>query len=139
MAKRHKNKADSGIVGLDLTPLIDVVFILLIFFILTANVAQNVFDLELPKADDGYKAEERDIKENLVKLTLFANGEYAIEEKKVLGYTAFKERVLAVYFKNSSTKFLIIAENTLSVEKMMEFLTFLKSNNITKIDILLKK
>ena len=41
-------------VGLDMTPLIDVVFLLLIFFMLTASFTQaQRLKVELPKADQG--------------------------------------------------------------------------------------
>ena len=38
----------------DLTPMLDVMFILLIFFILTANAAQKTFDLSLPEKGSEY-------------------------------------------------------------------------------------
>lgn len=124
---------------LDLTVLLDIVFILLIFFILTANVAQNVFDLTLPKADENYKEEESLAnKGTIIKLTLFTNGEYAIGDNRLSDYSTFKNQILAKYEKNKAVEFLVIPENTLPVEKLMELLTFFKSHNIAKIDILLK-
>ena len=38
---------------IDLTPLIDVVFMLLVFFILTASFSKPVLDIVLPKAEEG--------------------------------------------------------------------------------------
>jgi biopolymer transport protein ExbD len=126
LRKRHLNRSE--IVIMDMTPMIDIVFILIVFFVLTSNVTQNIFDLELPKADQNYKEEKTS-----------GNGEYAVGETKIFGYEAFKVAILNIYKADSSVKFLIIAESSLSVGRMMELLTFLKSNNITKIDILLEK
>lgn len=137
--KRKLANKRKGEVFFDLTPMVDVVFILLVFFILTANVAQNVFDLSLPSADENYK-EERDINDfKQVKITLFTVGDYAIDEEKISNYVKFKENLVLIHKREPETEFLIISENTLPVEKLMELLTFLKSQNITKIDILLKK
>lgn len=136
---RKDNKSNLFSAAIDLNPLLDVVFILLIFFILTANVAQNVFDLNLPKPDESYKSEKDLEVENTIRLTLFTNGEYAIEGKKVLGYNSLKEYILEEYNKNPFINFLVIVENTLPVERMLELLTFFRSKEITKIDILLTK
>jgi biopolymer transport protein ExbD len=137
--KRLLRKKKGDISFVDLTPMIDIVFILLVFFILTANVAQNVFDLSLPGADENYKEEKEagDLKQ--IKITLFTSGQYAIGEEKFQEYFKFKDRIVTIHNTEPKTEFLIISENTLPVEKLMELLTFLKSKNITKIDILLKK
>ncbi len=42
--------------GVDLTPLIDVVFMLLIFFIMTTTFSKPVLDIVLPKAEEGETA-----------------------------------------------------------------------------------
>lgn len=39
-------------IGIDLTPLIDVMFIMLLFFILTASFSQPVLEAVLPKAEE---------------------------------------------------------------------------------------
>lgn len=135
--KKYK-KFETGF-GFDLTPMIDIVFILIVFLILTANVAQNIFDLELPKADENYKNEIIPIASKEEKLTLFANGTFAIGEEKYSSLNLFKQAVLQNYKQDSGIRFLIIIESTLPAEALMEFLTFLKANNITQIDILLKK
>lgn len=134
-----KKQQTGSLAIVDLTPMIDIVFILIVFLILTANVAQNIFDLELPKSDENYQNENlaKAIKEE--KLTLFANGKFAKGEEVYQSLGVFKQAVLIDYKKDPNVRFLIITESTLSVETLMEFLTFLKANNITQIDILLKK
>jgi len=48
----HKSFEDDLDASLDLTPLIDTVFILLIFFILTTTFSKPMLDVILPKADN---------------------------------------------------------------------------------------
>lgn len=139
MRRRFLKTKESGSAIMDLTPMIDIVFILIVFLILTANVAQNIFDLELPKSDEAYKNEQTSKALKEEKLTLFANGKFAAGETIYSGISLFKQAILDIYKKDSNIRFLIIAESTLPVETLMEFLTFLKANNITQIDILLKK
>lgn len=45
--------------GIDLTPLIDVVFMLLIFFIMTTTFSKPVLDIVLPKSEAAEKVSER--------------------------------------------------------------------------------
>ncbi len=57
-----KRKSGSAIQGADLTPMIDVVFLLLVFFMVATNFVEETqqFKVELPKAEDAelVKAEE---------------------------------------------------------------------------------
>jgi biopolymer transport protein ExbD len=117
----------------------DIIFILLIFFILTSNVAQNIFDLELPKSDESYADQNIANKTNEIKITLFTNGEFAIGEEKIRDYKSLKEEIKKLHSKNQETQFLLIAESTLEVQTLMELLTFFKAEKITKVDILLQK
>lgn len=136
--RKFLSKRQQGNV-IDLTAMIDVVFILLLFFVLTSNVAQNIFDIELPKADSSYTEEGEAASFLEIRLTLFSNGEFAIESGKIQNFEAFKAEILKIYNKNPQAKFLIVSESTLPVQTLMELLTFLKAQKITKIDILLQK
>lgn len=65
---------------LELTPLIDVVFLLLIFFVMTASPASNAvdrLDLDLPEAATGEAAESAELR---VVVHVFASGEIRLQE-----------------------------------------------------------
>ena len=67
---RIKSKLD-GDVGLDMTPLIDAVFILLLFFILAATFTVRGLDVELPQAQ---------ITGRIVEIRLFADGRFTVDD-----------------------------------------------------------
>ena len=136
---RKLKKRQSSTNVIDLTAMTDIIFILLIFFILTSNVAQNIFDLELPKSDESYADENLANKANEVKITLFTNGEFAIGEQKIRDYKLLKEEITKLHKENQEAQFLLITESTLQVQTLMELLTFFKAEKITKVDILLQK
>ncbi len=46
-------------IGIDLTPLIDVVFMLLVFFIMTTTFSRPVLDIILPQSETAEKSVER--------------------------------------------------------------------------------
>lgn len=75
MKKRRKKKS---LVAPDLTPLIDVVFLLLIFFMIVTNFNKySNFNLKLPES--GIKSEE--VKNNY-ELIIDGNGKYFLKENK---------------------------------------------------------
>ena len=63
--------------GLNLTPLIDIIFLLLVFFMLTAHfVEEQVIDIELPNAEQTRAPDELDI----VEIVLNSDGTITIND-----------------------------------------------------------
>lgn len=137
LKKTLNRRRGDGVI--DLTAMTDMIFILLIFFILTSNVAQNVFDIELPKSDPSYKQTKAISDAKDVKITLFTNGEFAVGDTKYQNYDAFKKEVKRLHTLNKNTPFVLITEKTLPTENLFTVLTFLKAEDITKVDILVKQ
>jgi biopolymer transport protein ExbD len=64
--------------GVDLTPLIDVVFLLLIFFMVsTTFIRETQLKIDLPEAS----GELQEIPENVVEITVDRLGEYAVNDR----------------------------------------------------------
>ncbi|MCB1662645.1 MAG: biopolymer transporter ExbD [Pseudomonadales bacterium] len=68
-------------VGVNLTPLIDVVFLLLIFFMVSTTFKkESHISLNLPEAG----GEPLAVKNNQVEIVINANGEYAVNDKMLV-------------------------------------------------------
>lgn len=66
--------------GLNLTPLIDIVFLLLVFFMLTAHfVQEETLDIELPKAETS----NADPEESLVEVVINPEGTLQVDGETV--------------------------------------------------------
>lgn len=77
---RIKRKDDNNDIDVNLTPLIDVVFLLLIFFMVTTTfMRESEIELSLPQANG--EPIERD--QRPFELVIDANGEYKIDEQTV--------------------------------------------------------
>ncbi len=64
--------------GVDLTPLIDVVFLLLIFFMVsTTFIRETQLKIDLPEAS----GEQQEIEEDVVEITVDRLGEYAVNDR----------------------------------------------------------
>lgn len=64
---------------IDLTPLIDVIFMLLIFFILTMSFSQTALKITLPQSKYSEKIREN----NLISITVTTEGKYLIKKDEV--------------------------------------------------------
>jgi biopolymer transport protein ExbD len=75
--KEHE-KSTSRELGLDLTPLIDMVFLLLIFFLLTSALTSRSVSVSLPRSDQG-----RSIQSQELIVTVAFDGTLLLNERPV--------------------------------------------------------
>jgi biopolymer transport protein ExbD len=76
----NPDSSNKGITSIELTPLVDVVFLLLIFFLLTATYVKNPnIDIDLPKASP----QEIFTKENDVTVAIKEDGTIKFESKEL--------------------------------------------------------
>ncbi len=77
--KIHLNRGKSGDPGLMMTPLIDIMFLITIFFVLTSSFSQKpAFDISLPQASTGSPALKQDLS-----VFLKSDGRIFVNEKEV--------------------------------------------------------
>lgn len=103
-----------GMRGLPLTPLIDVVFILIIFFMLTTSF-MKVESLELILPSKGGKAAER---QEVVRLLLYENGEMQLAGRKLEGDTLDAE-LRALFAKDAATKMMVLTGDGVTMQQMV--------------------
>ncbi len=99
--RRHRSE-----VSIELTPLIDVVFLLLIFFMVsTTFIRQTQLKVDLPEASGEVQESEAEV----VEITISANGEYAVNRQTLVN-SQIKTLMTAIRKVSSgdTTKHLII-------------------------------
>lgn len=64
---------------INMTPLVDVMLVLLIVFIITAPVMHHAFQLNLPQES----SQQQDIKPDTIQVAVHADGSYQLDEEKV--------------------------------------------------------
>lgn len=103
---RDSSGDDSGEVGIDLTPMIDCVFILLIFFIVTTTfVEETGIEVDKPQA-----ASASNLEKNSILIALTANGEvvYGGRDIGVRGVRGIVTRMLQ---KDAETPVIVQADS----------------------------
>ncbi|MDB2415000.1 biopolymer transporter ExbD [Rickettsiales bacterium] len=140
MINVNSNSERDGIISdllPDLTPLLDVMFMLIIFLVLTTNAMQQVFDIALPEDKD-------DVLEVLsenetIKITIFSeDGVLAINEKKFSDFSEFKIQLMDMYNNSKQKQVVVFGDKSATIDRLMELLTFMRSKGIETADIVMK-
>jgi biopolymer transport protein ExbD len=121
----------------DLTPLLDVVFMLIIFLILSINTTSFSLEVNLPEDKDNIAKEISD--QDQIEIHLLSSNMWQINEEKFDNEQKFRNYLLNYYQKNKNKKIVIIADKNSTSQKLISILTFLKKENIQMADILVKK
>lgn len=120
----------------DLTPLLDVMFMLIVFFILTANSVPYALDVNLP--EDGESIVEAVEDSDMISITLLAGGAgWKVDDQIFDREDAFKDVLKSK--ANEDTKILIIGDKDVSMQKLLSVMTFLRKNNIQTADIVMDR
>jgi biopolymer transport protein ExbD len=107
MKFRRRRRDEAGV---DLTPLIDVVFLLLIFFMVsTTFIRETQLKIDLPEADGELQELEKDV----IEITVDRRGDYAVNERLLVNneldtlLRALRERLAD---RDPSTRVIITAD-----------------------------
>ena len=93
--------------GVNLTPLIDVVFLLLIFFMVSATFTKEThLTIDIPEAS----AEAKPIENDIVEVVVQANGEYSIDGQALINKQRQTLQRGLEQFSNSNRQLLITAD-----------------------------
>lgn len=120
----------------DLTPLMDIVFMLIVFLILTVNSPLYSLDVSLPEDQD---AVSKSVSENKsISIYLLEKGKgWKINKSH---YSKEKEfRLDLTKIVQQEDEIIIISDKNSPAEKLISILTYLEKNKIEKISIAVEK
>ena len=117
----------------DLTPLIDVVFILLIFFIITSSFKKDntVLKLELPSSSSTSKIVDK------ININIELNKKYLTYNGKKVNLVALQKKLELV--KNKEQSIMINIDKDVPYNKVVQLLDILQLNNLNNIAFVTKK
>ncbi|NIY82955.1 ExbD/TolR family protein [Vibrio hepatarius] len=117
----------------DLTPLLDIIFIVMVFLMLTAAVKLDSLEVDLPTTDS-QAVSEVDTKSLTVNI-LASEPHWAIDSKEYLDWNNFTLALLEQH-KSDSKPIVIGAEKTADVQHLVKLLAFLQENGIQATQLL---
>lgn len=114
--------------AVDLTPMLDILFIVLVFFLLTANPAVHALQVELPTK--GAAQSETLTSQTRLQLTLFAKQQWALNDKIFTDWPDTQRAFKQAINRAPETEIVIATAKDASVERLLEVMTFLKQHDL---------
>ena len=122
----------------DLTPLLDVVFIVMVFLLFTANVQTLSLPVNLPEAS----REEATLSQEPKTLTvsILAKGQpWALEEEKYDRFEDFSQALLTTIKEAPDTTVLVAGDKAAPLGNLVELMIFLSEHEITAAQVLMEE
>lgn len=117
----------------DLTPLLDIIFIVMVFLMLTAAVKLDSLEVDLPTTDSQAVSE---VDTKSLTINILAKEPYwAIDSKEYIDWENFKLALLEQQ-KSDKKPIVIGAEKTADVQHLVKLLAFLQENGIQATQLL---
>ena len=125
---------DEEIVGINVTPLVDVVLVLLIIFMVTANfIVRETVEVDLPRAANGGETVQ-----GLVNVVLDKQGKLFFDGAEV-SEDELRRRVDESLAKDKETRAIISADQTLPYGQVMRLIDVVKGQGIAKFALNIEK
>ncbi len=115
----------------DLTPMVDILFILIVFFLLTIGISIRTLDVNLPQSKEQIQVTEGG---NNILLQITKEG-YKLGNSEKLSFNNLKP-LLTKEIKNNQQKLLIASDQKATAQQLLQLLAFLKANSIEVANIL---
>ena len=140
MINISRNKRKNLFVDLapDLTPLIDVVFILIVFLILSFNSSLYSLEVNLPQDKDNITKAVSNNQKIAIYL-LSKEKVWKIDKTTYNSEAKFRQALKKIANQNPQLKIMIISDQKADVAKLVNLLTFLEKLKIKKINIAVEK
>ncbi len=119
--------------GIDLTPMIDVVFLLLIFFLLTSIFSKPSIPLNLPEAETAKYTDEA-----VLSVVIKKDGEILLNGK-MINKSELSDRLTVLYKNNELKNINLISDKGVPFGFVVEVIDIAKKAGATNISIMVEK
>jgi len=122
--------------ALDLTPILDILFILLVFFMLTAGTVFQSLKVQLP-SDVDEALPRLEVRKHIL-LEITEQG-YGLDDRQIADFAVLQATLPAVLRAHPSRDLIIASDRRVDVERLLRLLTFLQSKGIETANVLLNR
>ncbi|MCX4026335.1 biopolymer transporter ExbD [Endozoicomonas sp. SM1973] len=134
----NEDDQSSGSFLPDLTSLLDVLFIVLVFFLLTANSAQLLLPIDLPAAAS--ESLEPQKKPNPIEIAVLKDGTgWQIESATFTEWDELTKVLDGKLQQNKLDKVTVAADKQAQAEQLLKLLAYLQENEIAVADIIMQR
>ena len=130
--KKASSAGHSTLTELNITPLLDLVFVLLVIFILTTPQVMNNLEMTLPSGKPQPLKPEPKPKPN--RITVSANGQTSLNGK-ALALPALKQKLQELKSADPDLRVVVKAEDEAAYQSVVNLLDLLRQLDITKVGL----
>lgn len=138
MIRVNDNDDQLGFSAADLTPLLDVVFIVLVFLLFTANIKTLSLPVDLPQAT-AQQAQSSEAPKTLTVSILKTETPWAIGEQTFSSWEAFTTALLDQVKATSNTTILIAGDKAAPLGDLVKLMMFLSEHKISAAQVLMEE
>jgi biopolymer transport protein ExbD len=125
---------DEEITGINVTPLVDIVLVLLIIFMVTANfIVRETVEVDLPRAANGGETVQ-----GLLNVVIDKDGKLFLDGAE-LAEDALSRKVSEAVTKDKDTRAIISADQSLPYGRVMHLIDVVKGQGIAKFALNIQK
>lgn len=143
MIKSHSQLGDEEFKP-DLTPMLDIIFIVMVFLLLTANVSVQTLNVDIPKTQESNTLSRPDkpvISVGILNASEDGNGtdKWAVDGKKFNDWVLFTDALLKARRETPDKPIVIAADKKADVESMLNLLAFMQKHQISATNIVMEE
>jgi biopolymer transport protein ExbD len=131
--KKTSQSHHSSLSELNITPLLDLVFVLLVIFIITTPQMMNNLEMTLPSGKPP-QPKPNEPKPKINKIVLNANGQTLLNDE-VLTVPALKEKLQQLKKGDADLRVVVKADDEVDYQNMVNVLDTLQQLEITKVGL----
>ncbi|WP_028862758.1 ExbD/TolR family protein [Psychromonas aquimarina] len=121
----------------DLTPLLDIIFIVMVFLLLTASIKLQSLEVQLPTSD---VQADTALSDNSVSINILSQQPYwAVQGKSFADWPDFTSALLKAVKDKKQPDIVIASDKTAHIQHMVKLFAFLQENNIQATQILIEE
>jgi biopolymer transport protein ExbD len=122
---------------LDLTALLDVIFILLVFLLLTANTVPKALKVVLPTDEQGQITAVK--VDNPITITLFAQPQkWGLQQQTYRDWPTFEQALQALVAEANNPQILLMGDKSTSLQKLLRVFGWLQSRDLSAAQIMMQ-
>lgn len=134
---RSNTSSYSSPITPDLTPLLDIIFIVMVFLMLTASVKLSSLEVQLPSTESG---EAKVVEKQSITINILNQPPYwAIDGKASPSWEAFKKSLTTTATKDPKKEVIIAADKHAEIQHIVKLFGFLQQQNISATQILMEE
>lgn len=122
----------------DLTPLLDIIFIVMVFLLLTANVQIKTLAINVPQTNDSNQLSTPD--KNVIVVNILPNAPFwALEGKPISDWQLVAKTLLETITNYPEKSVVIAADKQANIENLLTVLRFMQKHQISATQILMEE